>query len=189
MSLFNEIKHVKTHCTGKAHGGRGINVLSLSPFACPNKPHTSLRMVLLNPNFFVQMNVQYQGKIIPRPFILESSCISGTKLCLFQLSELQKCILCFSYLVSFSTEVCVVWKATYTHIRTQKNMGTTCLKYMDSRLTVGTCLLCSGHQSCSWLRRKQWAEFQKLQWWPLVGIFWGPKRTMPFPNKMSIVEK
>ena len=32
MSLFNEIKHVKTHCTGKAHGGRGINVLSLSPF-------------------------------------------------------------------------------------------------------------------------------------------------------------
>lgn len=32
ISLLNEIKHVKMHCTGKAHGGQGINVHSLSPF-------------------------------------------------------------------------------------------------------------------------------------------------------------
>lgn len=102
------------------------------------------------------------GEITLFPFTLESSCISGTKLCLFHLSELQKCILYFSYIISFCTKVGVVWKPTYTHTHTQINMGTTYLKYMDSRLSIGICLLSSGHQSCSWLRRAWWAKSQKL---------------------------
>lgn len=113
------------------------------------------------------MNIWYKGEIILLPFILESSCISGTKLCLFQLPELQKCILCFSHRVSFC-KVGVVRKPTHTD-----KYGNHMFEYFDSRLSIGVCLLISGHQSCSWLRRAWWAESQKLQWWLLVDIFPG----------------